>query len=96
MSQVDKTSEDKLVDSSSQTLPHKVFHTALWSLPLNVSGNLDFFIYQREWLACLEKILISVYSALIISPSPPPVFPFQSTISLVSFNNFIHHSLLMN
>lgn len=56
MSQVDKTSEDKLVDLSAKTLSYKVFHAALWSLPLNVSGNLDFFIYQRERFTCLERI----------------------------------------
>jgi len=93
LSQVDKTSENKLVDFSAKTLPYKIFCTALWNLPLNVSDNLDFFIYQREQFTFLGKSLIAGYIALITSPF---FFPFQSTISSLSFSNFIHHSLFMN
>lgn len=56
MSQVDKTSENKLGDFFAKTLPHEIFCTALCNLLLPVSGNLDVFISQREQVTCLEKI----------------------------------------
>lgn len=55
MSQVDKTSENIPVNFFAKTSPHKIFCTALWNLPLNISGNLDFFIYQRGQFTQLEK-----------------------------------------
>lgn len=48
VSWVEKTSENKLVVFSAKMLTHKLFCTTLWNLPLNGSGNLDFFIYQKE------------------------------------------------
>lgn len=76
MSRVDKTSEDKLVDFAAKTMPHKIFCTALWNLPLNVSGNLDFFIYQREQFISLEKNLMARYIALITNSPLFSSFPF--------------------
>lgn len=75
VSQVDKTSENIPVNFFAKTLPHKIFCTALWNLLLNVSGNLDFFIYQREQFAQLEKKnLMAGCTALIISLFS---FPFK-------------------
>lgn len=48
VSRVEKTSEYKLVAFSAKMLTHKILHTTLWNLALNGSGNLDFFIYQKE------------------------------------------------